>query len=102
VIPVAVLSSNNFDATQIDPATVSLAGASIKLVGKSDKLLAHHEDVNGDGLLDLVCQVLTEDFFIEPDESTALFEAETFDGMQVQGEDSVCIVPDKSLKLTAK
>jgi hypothetical protein len=95
VIPVAVLSSNNFDATQINPATVSLAGASIKLVAKSGRFLAHREDVNGDGLLDLVCQVLTEDFFLEPGESTALFEAETFNGIQVRGEDSVCIVPDK-------
>jgi hypothetical protein len=95
VIPVAVLSSHTFNATQIDPATVRLAGASIKLVGKRGKFLAHYEDVNGDGLPDLVCQVLTEDFFIEPGESTAVFEAETFDGIQVLGEDSVCIVPDK-------
>jgi hypothetical protein len=93
VIPVAVLSSATFDATQIDPATVSLAGASIKLVGKSDKFLAHYEDVNGDGLLDLVCQVLTEDFSIEPGETTASFEAATYDGIPVWGEDSVCIVP---------
>jgi hypothetical protein len=33
VIPVAILSSASFDATTVDPATISLAGASVKLVG---------------------------------------------------------------------
>ena len=93
VIPVAILTTDTFDATQIDSSTVTLAGASIKLVGKSDKLLAHQEDVDGDGDIDLVCQVLTAEFMIEPGESTALLEAETFDGTQVRGEDAVCIVP---------
>jgi hypothetical protein len=95
VILVAALSSATFDATQIDPASVTLAGASIKRVGKSDKFPANYEDVNGDGLLDLVCQVLTEELLIEPGESMASFEAETFDAISVRGEDSVCIVPGK-------
>ena len=55
--------------------------------------MAHIEDVNFDGLLDLVCQVLTEEFVIEPGESSVSLKATTFDGMQVWGEDSVCIVP---------
>lgn len=61
VVPVAILSSDTFDATTVDPETVSLAGTSIRLVGKSGKYLCHEEDVNGDELLDLVCQVLTHE-----------------------------------------
>ncbi len=94
VIPVAILSSSTFDATTVNPATVRLAGASVKLVGKSDKYLAHEEDVNGDSLLDLVCQVFTAEFMIEPGESVAVLEAETYDGTPIRGEDTVRIVQD--------
>lgn len=94
VVPVAVLSSPAFDATDIDPATVALAGASVKMVGKSARYLASTEDVNGDGLLDFVCQVVTAKFMIEPGDSRAVLEAETFAGMRIRGEDSVRIVPE--------
>lgn len=93
VIPVAILSSATFDATTVDPDTVSLAGASVKMVGKSDKLLASFEYVNGDGLLDLVCQVLTAEFMIEPGDTTVMLEAVTFSGISIVGVDSIRIVP---------
>lgn len=94
VIPVAILSSDTFDATTVDPDTVTLAGASVKLVGKGERALAHAEDVNWDGLLDLVCQVVTEQVLLEPGESIAVLEATTFDGVNIRGEDTVNIVQD--------
>jgi len=94
VVPVAILGSDSFDATTVDPATVSLAGASVKMVGKSDKSLCHEEDVNGDGYTDLVCQVYTAQFMIEEGQSTAVLEATTTDGTPVRGEDDIRIVPD--------
>jgi hypothetical protein len=93
VIPVAILSSADFDATTVNPDTVFLAGAKVKMLGKSDKLLCHEEDVNNDALLDLVCQVLTEESLIETGESVAVLEAETYDGTQIRGEDAIKIVP---------
>jgi len=93
VIPVAILSSLTFDARTVDPHSVSLAGAGVKMVGKSGTHLCHEEDVNGDGLVDLVCQVVTVDFMIEPGESTAVLEARTLDGRSIRGEDRVRIVP---------
>jgi len=93
VVPVAILSSNNFDATSIIPESVSLAGARVKMVGKSSKYLCNDEDVNGDGLIDIICMVYTAQFMIEPGESTAVLEAETNDGKLVKGEDFVRIVP---------
>lgn len=94
VISVAIFSSDSFDATSINPVTISLAGARVKIVGKSGIYLAHEEDVNEDGLIDLVCQVETAQFMIELGESLAVLEAETFDGLHVRGEDTVRIVPD--------
>jgi hypothetical protein len=94
VIPVAIFSSDTFDATTVDPETVTLEGAQIKMTGKSSKYLWHEEDVNMDGLMDIVCQVLTDQFEIETGETVAVLTAETFDGMQIVGEDTVNIVPD--------
>jgi len=51
MIPVAILSSPYFDATQVDADTVALAGAGVAVKGKGNKLLASQEDVNGDDLL---------------------------------------------------
>jgi len=93
VIPVAILSSETFDATTVDPATVSLAGAAVKMAGKSGKYLSHIEDVNGDELMDLVCQVLTEGLVgIVVGDSVAVLTAETYDGQAIRGEDSISIV----------
>jgi hypothetical protein len=93
VVPVAILSSSTFDAQQVDPATVALAGAKVKLIGKGDKYSCSVQDVNGDGLPDLVCHVLTAQFMIEPGESVAVLEASTFGGQVIRGEDSIRIVP---------
>ncbi len=96
VISVAILSSDTFDATEVDPATVTLAGTGVKMVGKSDKYLSQERDVNNDGLLDLVCQVLTAGLEI-PGDSVAVLTANTFEGMSIRGEDFVRIVPDEKL-----
>ena len=94
VIPIAILSSPTFDATQINPASVRLAGAQVSLIGKADKYACHVEDVNGEGLRDLVCQVVTAQLAIQPGDSVAVMEAETFGGTRIRGEDAIRIVPD--------
>lgn len=94
VIPVAILSSDTFDATTVIPESVALAGTRVKMVGKADKYLCSKEDVNEDGLMDMVCKVYTSLVIIETGESVAVLEAETSDGRAIRGEDSVNIVPD--------
>lgn len=94
VVPVAILSSADFDApSELNLDTISLAGATVKMVGKSDKALCRTRDVNGDGLQDVECNVLTVEFLIEDGQSIALLEAETLDGVPVRGEDTVTVVP---------
>jgi hypothetical protein len=93
VVTATILSFPSFDApVQIDPETLTLAGARVKTVGKSNKLLCSTGDINVDGLADLVCHFLTEQFFIEPGDSTAVLEGQTFDGTPIRGEDAVNIV----------
>jgi hypothetical protein len=94
VIPVAILSSPSFDATTVDPATISLSGASVKLVGNGKRYLAQPEDVNGDGLDDLMCHVVTDELELEIGDSVVVLEASTYDGTAVTGQDFIRIVPD--------
>jgi hypothetical protein len=63
------------------------------MVGKSGKYLAHQEDVNGDGLADLVCQVNTVQFVMQPGSSLAILEAQTSENQPIRGQDSITIVP---------
>lgn len=94
IIPVAILSSAEFDATTVDPDTVELAGSGVAVRGKGNKSMAHGEDVNGDGLVDLVVQVSTEN--LDPgsfQDGYAVLTGKTYDGVPIQGEDEIIIVP---------
>ena len=90
-IPVAILSSEGFDATTCDPATVSLAGGSVRLVGKGNKFQSGIEDANGDGLLDLVVHIDTADSMIQPGDSVAELTA-TCGDLVITGSDAIRIV----------
>lgn len=93
VIPVAILGSADFDVTQVDPSTCSLAGQAVRVVGKSDKLLAHIEDVNGDGFDDLVLQIEDVDGTFQAEVGEATLSCYLYDGTSIEGTDSICIVP---------
>jgi YVTN family beta-propeller protein len=92
VIPVAVLSSADFDATQVGPTTVSLDGEAVRVVGRG-KALAHIEDANGDGLDDLVVQIEDEDATYQEGDSLATLTGSTLGGTSIVGTDTICIVP---------
>lgn len=93
VIPIAILGSATFDATEIDVETVSLEGLAVKAVGKSNKLLFHYEDVNGDGYDDLWCQIEDSDQVFEEGATTATVTGNLNNGAAFHGEDSITIVP---------
>ena len=93
VIPVAILSTADFDAATVNPDNLMLAGARIRVAGRSGHTLCHSEDTNGDGLLDLVCQ-FENDLDAQVGDSILVLEGETFDGTLIRGEDSISIVPN--------
>jgi len=92
VVPVAILSSATFDATQVDPESVTLAGGAVRLIGRGSKYACSKEDINGDGVADLVCHVETAQFMIEPGSTSAVLTGTTFGGQSIRGEDSIQIV----------
>jgi hypothetical protein len=97
VIPVAILSDVDFDATTVNPETVCLSGAGIAVRGKDSKYLAHEEDVNGDDLIDLVVQVETENLDTEQlQDGHAVISGSTYDGVAFEGQDEIIIVPPEN------
>jgi hypothetical protein len=83
VVPVAILSSATF---------VTLAGASVALTG-SGTPQASFQDVNGDGLWDLVVQVRTQELQLTAGDTEAVLEGATFAGNQIHGVDTIRVVP---------
>jgi hypothetical protein len=92
-VPVAILSSPTFDASTVDPASVTLAGAQVALKGKGDKYMAAVQDVNGDGLPDLIVHVDTTAFTPSPGDTEAVLAGKTYAGLCIRGTDTVRIVP---------
>jgi hypothetical protein len=91
-VPVAILSTTDFDATTVNPVTVTLADAQVKVKGNGTRL-ANPEDVNGDGITDLVVHITTVGLSLTDGDIEAVLRGETFDGQAIEGSDSVRVVP---------
>ena len=91
-VAVAILSTPSFDATTVDPSSVTLASAPVKLRGQAAPM-ASFDDVNGDGLPDLVLHVSTQSMELSSADVEAILEGITFDGTKIKGVDTIRIVP---------
>ena len=92
-VPTAILSSATFDATTVDPETVTLADAKVRVVGKKSKLQATVEDVNGDGLKDLLVHIDTNGLQLTAGDTEAVLKGLTDNGEPIVGKDTIRIVP---------
>jgi len=95
VIPVAILSTSAFDASIVDADTVTLGGVDVAVRGKGNRLMARMEDVNGDGLLDLMIQIETENLVVDTEAGIVVLSGYTDGGIEIWGTDTIVIVPDK-------
>ena len=95
VLPVAILTTDTFDATTVDPGTVIFDIFEIN--GSTSPIRCAIEDVDGDGDLDLVCHFSIPDIDKKCQgivdgrvvHATGQILAETFDGLPIQGQDSI-------------
>jgi len=90
-LPVAVLSTPDFDATTIDPSTVVVSGAPVASLFGSLPMAGPY-DINGDGMLDLLMFVRIPDLDLSLEDNVAVLEGQTYDGLSVRGTDFVDIV----------
>jgi hypothetical protein len=93
VVPIAILTDGDFDATTVDPSTVEFAGASVRVKGKG-ALQYSFEDVDGDGDLDSVAQIEVENLGLGEGSTEATVTGSTFGGVEFEGTDTVNIVKD--------
>ena len=91
-VPVAILSTETFDATSVDLSSVRFAGAPIR-TKHNGTFQASFEDVNGNGLLDLVAHFETHALDLDDTSTEATLTG--IGGMDrcIAGTDSVNIVP---------
>ena len=94
VVPVAILGSDSFDVNDIDSDTLRLADSEVKVAGRSDRELCSVEDVNDDGILDLVCHFVTVELGLTGGDTEATVRGELLDGTPFEGTDSVNLVKD--------
>lgn len=92
VIPVAVLGSASFDVSAIDQTTLSFGGATVRVRGNKGPFCGV-EDTNGDGWMDIVCQFEDNPDYWETGQDEATLTGKTLDAMDIEGTDSICIVP---------
>ena len=91
-VPVAILTTDTFDAATVDPSSVTLAGASVRMTGngETDQI----KDVDKDGDKDPIVKVFTQQMVLTGDgDIEVMLTGTTFGGMMIQGSDTIRIVP---------
>lgn len=88
LIPVAILTTDGFDATTVSPVTVGFGPGGASIAHRS----GHLEDVDEDGDLDLVLHFRTQGTGIQCGETEASLVGETFGGRPIHGSDSIVTV----------
>ena len=91
VVPVAILSTADFDASSVDPSTVAFGPDEAAITHTA----GHIDDVNGDGFPDLVLHFQTTETGIDCGDTSASLTGQIFGGQAIQGEDAVRPVPCK-------
>jgi hypothetical protein len=87
LIPVAVISTKDFDATTIDPTSIRFGPAkAVEVHGQS-----HSEDVNRDGRLDSVFHFSSGATGFICSDKSGIIAGKAFTGIAVLGSDSIVV-----------
>jgi hypothetical protein len=93
VITVAILTTEEFDATTVDHTSVTFEGAGETHVAKkSGEPRRHEEDVDYDGDTDLLFHFRLGDTDLTCDSTEGMLTGETFYGLPIEGIDTVRMI----------
>ena len=91
-VSVAILTTPTFDAATVNPSSVMLAGASVRMRGNGQRE-SSLKDVDKDGDEDLVMRVSVEQTTITVGDVEATLTGMTFGGTMIEGSDTIQVVP---------
>lgn len=86
--PVAILGTSSFNVSSIDPASLRLGPGAAAPMHDG----VHFEDVNGDGIIDLVAQFPTPSIGLRCLDTALFLTGKTTDGTPIQGSEAVRMV----------
>jgi uncharacterized delta-60 repeat protein len=91
VIPVAILTTDAFDAASVDPSSVCFGSASDPTARdcSAKQGTGHLQDVNGDARTDLLLQYETPQTGIRPGDTQACLTGQTYGGVSIEGCDQI-------------
>lgn len=89
-ISVAILTTDDFDATTVDHTTVEFEGATETRIDKKTGIARRsEEDVDNDGDMDLVLHFKNGETNLDCSSTSGTLTGQTFDGQAIQGTDAV-------------
>jgi hypothetical protein len=90
LLPVAVLSTEEFDATSVDPETVTLNGARVARRGNGDPHTSSR-DVDSDGIADLLLYFRMSDLVLADGDADLWLDGRTKERKRIRGHDTVTL-----------
>jgi len=98
VIPVAILTTEDFDATAVDPTMVLFGETGTE----ASPFHYAFEDVDGDGDIDMILHFRTQETGLVCGTTEAILTGKTLDGQAIEGSDSIKTVGCKNSTLNSR
>ena len=98
VIPVAILTTKDFDATAVNPSTVLFG----KTGTEASPFHFAFEDVDGDGNIDMILHFRTQETGLVCGDTEAILTGESLNGQAIEGSDSIKTVGCKNSTLNSR